>query len=87
MLKGCQREMIVLHTTDSPLFEDAFFVLRAGRPAPAHADMLAEANRIVMGGREYLMRGHREGLRWIFFGAGVLVGVGVFFLLRRLFGF
>ena len=87
MLKGCQKEMIVLHTTDSPLFEDAFFVLRAGRPSPAHADMIAEANRIVMGGRGYFLRGHRGRAVWLFFGAGVLVGTDIFFLLRFLIGF
>lgn len=87
MLKGCQREMIVLHTTDSPLFEDAFFVLRAGCPAPTHADMIAEANRIVTGGRDYLLRGHKKMGKWLFFAAGMLTGAGIFFLLRFLIGF
>ena len=67
--------------------EDAFFVLRAGRPSPAHADMIAEANRIVMGGRDYFLRGRRGRAVWLFFGAGVLVGTGIFFLLRFLIGF
>lgn len=79
--------MIVLHTTDSPLFEDAFFVLRAGRPAPAQTDMLTEANRIASGGREYFLRRRRGGAGWLFFGAGVLSGVGIFFLLRLILGF
>ena len=79
--------MIVLHTTDSPLFEDAFFVLRAGRPAPAPADMIAEANRIVAGGRDYLLRGRKKPGKWLCFAAGVPVGAGIFFLLRLLIGF
>lgn len=87
MLKGCQREMIVLHTTDSPLFEDAFFVLRAGKPAPAHTDMLAEANRIAAGGQDYFLRRRRGGAGWLFLGVGVLAGVGIFFLLHSLIGF
>ncbi len=79
--------MIVLHTTDSPLFEDAFFVLRAGKPAPAHTDMLTEANRIAFGGRDYFLHRRRSAVGWLFFGAGVLAGSGIFFLLHFLIGF
>lgn len=86
MLKGCQREMIVLHTTDSPLFEDAFFVLRSERAHAPHGDMMAEANRIIAGGRGYLTRRRVGRTGWLCFGAGILLGAGSFFLLRLLFG-
>ena len=86
MLKGCQREMIVLHTTDSPLFEDAFFVLRPEKMRSAHGDMMAEANRIIAGGNGYFARRRAGRGKWLYFAAGVLLGAGIFFLARLLFG-
>ena len=46
-MKGCQREMIVLRTTESPLFESAYFMLRRDREFAPPGDMLAEANRLL----------------------------------------
>lgn len=46
-LKGCQKKIVCMRPSDSRLFDEAFFVLREGTPAPAEADMLAEANRIL----------------------------------------
>lgn len=87
MLKGCQREMIVLHTTDSPLFEDAYFVLRPEKMRAPHGDMLAEANRIIENGSGYLSKRLSGRGKVLSFAGGVLLGVGIFFLLRLLFGF
>ncbi len=56
MIKGCQREMIVLQTKESALFESAYFVLRRGRSVTPRGDMLAESNRIIGEGREYLQK-------------------------------
>lgn len=48
MLKGAQKNMIVVKTSDSVLFEEAYFVMR--REAFAEKmDLLAEANRIIEG--------------------------------------
>lgn len=48
MIKGAQKQMIVLRTGDSHYFDEAYFVLRheltANRPVK---DMLREANRIL----------------------------------------
>lgn len=60
MLKGCQRDLIVLHTTDSPLFEDAFFVLRTMSAPPNDTDMLAEAGRIISSGDTFFKRRKRK---------------------------
>ena len=81
MLKGCQREMIVLQTRESPLFESAYFVLRKGRRHPPAGDMLAEANRIVGAGSDYMTR-RRRG-RWLipFFGGLLLGGGGIALIL------
>ena len=48
MLKGVQREMVMVRTTDSHLFEMAYFVLRAGVDKEAEGgSLVSEANRIV----------------------------------------
>ncbi len=84
MIKGCQREMIVLQTKESPLFESAYFVLRRGyRPAP-HGDMLAESNRIIGEGKEYLKRRKRGHLLPFLLGfllGSALFGTGVWIIL------
>lgn len=85
MIKGCQREMIVLQTRESPLFESAYFVLRRGyRPAP-HGDMLAESNRIIGEGKNYLTKRRKRGrlLPFLlgFLLGGVLFGVGACIIL------
>ncbi len=49
MLRGAQKQMIVVRTRDSRVFEEAYFVVRRCRP-PHHVekdDMLWEANRII----------------------------------------
>lgn len=60
MIKGCQREMIVLQTKESALFESAYFVLRRGKNVAARGDMLQESNRIVSQGREYFQKRHKS---------------------------
>ncbi len=49
MLRGAQKQMIVVRTRDSRLFEEAYFVMRrgAGRQEEDRTDMLFEANRIL----------------------------------------
>ncbi len=77
MIKGCQREMIVLQTKESPLFESAYFVLRRGYKPASRGDMLAESNRIIGEGREYFRR-RKRGKRFFCFLLGFLLG-GAFF--------
>ena len=49
MLRGTQRHMIVVRTRNSPLFEEAYFVMRRGadKLEVDQPDMLWEANRII----------------------------------------
>ena len=49
MIRGTQREMIVLKGDSSSAFESVFFLMRTDLEAPKRdkADMLAEANRII----------------------------------------
>ena len=75
MLKGCQKEMIVLQTQNSRFFESAYFVLRQEKLAAPKTDLLAEANRIIGTGKEY-WQGRRKMPRGLLgFGIGVLTGV------------
>lgn len=46
MIKGAQKSMIVVKTSDSTVFEEAYFVIRKGAPQE-NADMVREANRII----------------------------------------
>ena len=46
MIKGAQRSMIVVKTSDSSVFEEAYFVIRRGAKHE-NADMVREANRII----------------------------------------
>lgn len=80
MLKGCQRETILLQTRDSALFECAWFVLRREKPAVTEADMLAEAERIVREGARAEKRrfGGRNWGKWCVFLSGVLCGAVIF---------
>ena len=46
MIRGAQKKMIVVKTGDSALFEEAYFMVRAGVER-AESDMVLEANRII----------------------------------------
>ena len=85
MIKGCQREMIVLQTKESALFESAYFVLRRGYRRASQGDMLAESNRIIGEGREYFKRRKSGGRLWAFvlgfLLGGALFGAGMWMLL------
>ena len=49
MIKGAQKQMIVIRTGSSRYFDEAYFVLRRGIAAEREdkSDMLSEANRIL----------------------------------------
>lgn len=78
MIKGYQREMIVMHTEGSPVFEHAYFVLKRREPPLPEADMLTEANRLIGAGEGYA-RGRRSRPHhpWRLFFLGFLLGAGL----------
>lgn len=80
MLRGCQKQMIVLQTQQSAIFESAFFVLRRDNGSVQHDDMLAEANRII--GEGVAVRKKRRRFRWacVSFLLGALLGAAIFAL-------
>ena len=78
MLRGCQREMVMLRTEDSEIFESAWLVLRREKRVPTADEMLAEANRII--GLSGARRSQKRGVGRLFlaFAAGALTGVLLF---------
>ena len=79
-MRGCQREMIVLRTNESALFESAYFVLRREREHTREQDMLAEATRLIGGGGEATPTRCKRG-RFLPFWLGFLSGSGAAALL------
>lgn len=49
MIRGTQRQMIMVKTDKSSIFESACFLIRPNisEPSPNNSDMLREANRII----------------------------------------
>ena len=78
MLRGCQREMIVLQTQDRALFESAWFVLRREREGAGNDDMLAEANRIIGQGTSFRQKKRRSVAPAVCFLLGLSLGMLAF---------
>lgn len=64
MIRGTQREMIMLRGDSSSAFESVFFLIRTDVKAPkaTREDMLAEANRIIAQNRP--TRKRRGAMLW-----------------------
>ena len=64
MIRGTQREMIMLKGDSKSAFETVFFLIRTDAPATrgAREDMLAEANRIIAQNRP--TRKRRGAIFW-----------------------
>ena len=88
MIKGAQKQMIVVRTNKSPYFDEAYFVLRREIRSQKHIqhDILAEANRILEENApaSRTVKKRKKQLLWGFL-AGTLCGTGLagllFFLL------
>lgn len=49
MVRGISRQVIVVHSPDPKLFEQAIFILREDAPGVTDAELLKEANRAIRG--------------------------------------
>ncbi len=86
MIKGASRRMVVLKNTGSPLFEEAYFILREEAEAKGpRADMVSEANRIVAANtippREKKQKGNGLLMTFCFLLGALLGGGGATLLL------
>ena len=77
MIKGSQKQMIVLRTADSRYFDEAYFVLRKELPRQegTNGEMLLEADRILREGTgDSHASPQRLRHRLAFFCVGFLLG-------------
>ncbi len=77
MIKGAQKQMIVLRMGGSRYFDEAYFVLRQGvTPDRAQEpDLLTEAKRILLE-RENRKTGKRARVgAWVWFAVGMATGI------------
>ena len=88
MVKGAQKQMIVVKINDSNLFEEAYFVVKGGveRSRP---DMVSEANRIIDGCGEKRGREKNKDVKILIipllsFILGTLFGGGIAILIAFL---
>ena len=86
MLKGAQKQMIVVRTGDSRYFDEAYFILRREVPpgGTGRAELLREANRILEESGIERVPSEKKRRPWLLFGAGLLSGAGVLALLLLL---
>ena len=85
MLRGCQKQMIVLQTQQSTIFESAFFVLRRDHSGVPQDDMLAEANRIIGEGVAVRQKRRRVWRALAAFLLGAVLGAAIFALFSFLY--
>ena len=87
MVKGIQREMVIVRTTESEIFDTAYFVLRAdARIKNGQKSIIAEANGIVSAmcadtRQEKKEKTRKMWIRMLLFSGGVLVGCSLCMLL------
>ncbi len=95
MLRGAQKQMIVVRTHGNRVFEEAYFVIRRGaiQADADESDMLREANRIIENSLPPPARPPREMIReeaqsrfhlmagLVWFGMGFATGAGIVGLL------
>lgn len=88
MIKGSQKQLIVLRTGKSRYFDEAYFVLRRELPTGGcnRSDILSEANRILRESAPDSRCAKRRSVRvWSWFLGGVLCGATLCALLFLLF--
>ena len=83
MIKGAQKQLIVVRTANSRYFEEAYFVLRRDlvRGDCRKGDMISEANRILAEHRPSDTRRSKRRRSLLFFGAGILLGAAIALLI------
>lgn len=77
MIKGSQKQLIVLRTGNSRYFDEAYFVLRRELQSGKcdRSDILLEANRILRESAPEPRGSKRKSMRaWICFLGGILCG-------------
>ena len=80
MIKGARKEMIVVRTSNSRYFDEAYFVLRddAQKERRKNTDILEEAHRILAQiTPDYTATAKKKSRQWLFFGIGGILGAAL----------
>ena len=79
MIKGAQKQMIVVKTSASRYFEEAYFVLKNDVTTKKRnrTDLLTEANRILKESESTRTRKGKGLPPWICFSIGIVSGASV----------
>ena len=79
MIKGAQKQMIVLRTGNSRYFDEAYFVLRKDVKSKNSnkTDMLREATRILEESEFHPASARKRAHTWLFFLFGILLGAAI----------
>lgn len=76
MLKGINRNMIVVRTPPTSKFEVAYFVLRRDGGTDSHRKILSEASEMIASGEGNVPQKRRGFLCTLCFVLGILAGAG-----------
>ena len=90
MIKGCQKNVVWIRSTESELFEEAYFIVsdKVKRKHISENDMVSEANRLIadrfspiptFGTEQKLRLPKKERIKWFFI--GLLSAVSAFSLI------
>ena len=71
MVKGISRQVVVVHSPDQKLFEQAFFILKDGVAGVTEDALLREANLVLQADKKCMPR-HLFGVLCAAFGAAAV---------------
>lgn len=81
MLKGINRNIIVVRTPLTSRFEAAYFILKKGTRGDSREKLLEEANRMIAQGERRKPWKRRRLVYALWFALGAMIGAGVSALL------
>lgn len=82
---NCQRKMVILRNTNSPIFEEAYLILKdVGESECEPVDLLGEANRLL-NSRTFRVCEPKAGARVGWFIIGALVSFAISLVIYFLF--
>ena len=83
MIRGCQKRIIYLRSTDSGIFDEAYFVIKHEYDFEGQneADMVSEAKRILDGASYRERDRSKKKKHLVYFSLGALAATGFFALL------
>ncbi len=79
-IKGCQKKVVLIRSAKSPIFEEAYLIMREHEESYEEADIVREADRILSACRtEGKRKGRSISKREFFFFLAGLLSAGLVF--------